>query len=69
MSSLAHKYVSDNIEIIQKRCMTTIFPDCSYDDILDMTNLPQLHDMRTMLCRAYFNKMNRSNHKLDALLP
>ena len=42
---------------------------CSYDDILEMTNLPTPHDRRTMLCRAYFNKMNRTNHKLNALLP
>ena len=64
------KYLSDNIELFQKRCMKTIFPGCSYDDILEMTNLPTLHDNRgTTLCRTYFNnKMNRSNHKLNALL-
>ena len=58
-----------NDPLIQKLCMTTIFPGCSYDDILEMTNLPTLHDMRTTLCRTYFNKMNRRNHKLNALLP
>ena len=63
------KYFSDNIELIQKRCMKTIFPGCSYDDILEMTNLPTLHDRRTSLCITYFNKMSRSNHKLNALLP
>ena len=62
------KYLSDNIELIQKRCMKTIFPGYSYDDILEMTNLPTLHDRRTTLCGTYFNKMNRSNHKLNALL-
>ena len=62
-------YLSYNIELIQKRCMKTIFPGCSYDAILEMTNLPTLHDRRTTLCRAYFNNMNRSNHKLNALLP
>ena len=63
------KYLSDNIELIQKPCMKTIFPCCSYDGILEMTNLPTLHDRRTTLCRTYFNKMNRGNHKLNALLP
>ena len=63
------KYLSDNIELIQKRCRKTIFPGCSYDDILDMTNLLTVHDRRTTLCRTYFNKTNRSNHKLNALLP
>ena len=62
------KYFSENIELIQKRCMKTIFPGCSYDDILEMTNLPTLHDRRTTLCIAYINKMNRSNHMLNALL-
>ena len=63
------KYVSDNIELIKKRCMKTISPGCSYDDILEMANLPTLHDRRTSLYRAYYNKMSRSNHKLNALLP
>ena len=48
------KYLSDNIELIQKRCMKTIFPGCSYDDILEMTNLPALHDRR----RAYYVMQN-----------
>ena len=61
--------ILDNIELIQKRCMKTIFPGCSYDDILEMTNLPTLHDRRTTLCRTYVNKMNRRKHKLNALLP
>ena len=60
------KYLSDNVELIKKRCMKTIFPGCSYDDILEMINLPTLHDRRTMLCRVYFNKMNRSNHSFAA---
>ena len=47
----------------------TIFPGGSYDDILEVTNLPTLLDRRTSLCRTYFNKMSRSNQKLKALLP
>ena len=43
------KYLSDNIELIQKRCMKTLFPGCRYDAILEMTNLPTLHDRRTTL--------------------
>ena len=47
------KYLSDSIELIQKRGMKTIlFPGCSYDDILEMTNLPTLHDRRTSLYRT-----------------
>ena len=44
------KYVSDNIELIQKQCMKTIFPGCSYDGSLEMINFPTLHDRGTMLC-------------------
>ena len=51
-----HKYLSDSIELIPKRCMKTIFPGCSYDDILEMTNLPTLHGRRTTLCRTYFKQ-------------
>ena len=57
------QYVSDNIELIQKRCMKTIFPGCSYNDILEMTNLPTLHDRRTSSCRTYFNTISRSRPK------
>ena len=34
------KYLSDNIEIIQKRCLKTIFPGYQYENILQMVNLP-----------------------------
>ena len=40
------KYLSDNIEIIQKRCLKTIFPGFTYGDILQMVNIPTLHDRR-----------------------
>ena len=33
------KYLSDNIEIIQKRCLKTIFPGFQYENILQMVNL------------------------------
>ena len=32
------KYISDNIEIIQKRCLKTIFPGYQYEYILQMVN-------------------------------
>ena len=44
MSTNLPKYLSDNIELIEKRSMKPIFPGCSYDDIFEMTNLPTLHD-------------------------
>ena len=63
------KYLSDNIEIIQKRCLKTIFPGYQYEHIQHMEDLPTLHRRRDELCRVYFAKMKSSDHKLNALLP
>ena len=63
------KYLSDNIEIIQKRCLKTIFPGYQYENILQMVNLPTLHRRRDELCRACFAKMNCRDYKLNALIP
>ena len=63
------KYLSDNIEIIQKRCLKTIFPGFTYEDILQMVNIPTLHDRRSAICKAYFGRMRRGNHKQIQLLP
>ena len=63
------KYLSDNIEIIQKRCLKTIFPGYQYENILQMVNLPTLHRRRDELCKVYFAKMKSNDHKLNALLP
>ena len=63
------KYFSDNIEIIQKRCLKIIFPGFTYEDILQMVNIPTLHDRRNAICKAYFGRMRRGDHKLNKLLP
>ena len=51
------KYLSNNIEIIQKRCLKTIFSGYQYENILQMVNLPTLHRRRDELCRLYFNSI------------
>ena len=63
------KYLSDNIEIIQKRCLKSIFPGFTYEDILQMVNIPTLHDRRNAICKAYFDRMRRGDHKLNKLQP
>ena len=63
------KYLSDNIEIIQKRCLKTIFPGYQCENILQVVNLPTLHRRRDELYRVYFAKMKSNDHKLNALLP
>ena len=45
-------YLSDNIEMIQKRALRAIFPGMSYDDILTQINLSTLKDRRDYLCKA-----------------
>ena len=34
-----------------------------------MVNIPTLHDRRSAICKAYFGRMRRGDHKLDKLLP
>ena len=63
------KYLSDNIEMIQKRAMKSIFPGKSYDDILNAIGMCTLHDRRHFLCAQYFKCMQVKSHKLNHLLP
>ena len=62
-------YLSDNIEMIQKRAVRAIFPGMSYDDILTHINLSTLKDRRDYLCKKYFINMQARSHKVNCLLP
>ena len=44
------KYLSDSIELIQNRALKFIFPDMSYNDILNDTGLRTLKERRNVLC-------------------
>ena len=59
-------YLSDNIEMIQKRAVRAIFPGMSYDDILTLSTLK---DRRDYLCKKYFINMKARSHKVNCLLP
>ena len=61
-------YLSDNIEMIQKRAVREIFPGMSYDDILAHINLSTLKDRRDYLCKKYFINMQARSHKVNSLL-
>jgi len=63
------KYLSDNIELIQKRALRTIYPGYHYEMCLDKSNITTLAARRDTLCIDYFNKMKHSSHKLNKLLP
>ena len=62
-------YLSDNIEMIQKRDVRAIFPGMSYVDILNLINLSTLKERRDYLCKKYFRNMLAPSHKVNCLLP
>ena len=51
------KYLSDNIEMIQKRALKSIFPNKGYDDILNDIVMCTLRERRNVICAQYFKKM------------
>ena len=62
-------YLSNNIEMIQKRAVREIFPGMSYVDILNHINLSTLKEIRDYLCKKYFINMQVRSHKVNCLLP
>ena len=45
------KYLSKNIEMVQKRALRIILPGASYSEALAKLNCPRLDDRRTFLCQ------------------
>ncbi len=62
-------YLSDNIEMIQKRAVKAIFPGMSYVDILNHINLTTFKERRDYLCKKYFINMQARSYKVNCLLP
>ena len=62
-------YLSDNIEMIQKRAVRAIFPGMSYVDILNHIHLSTLKERRDYLCKKYVINMQARSHKVNCLLP
>ena len=63
------KYLSDSVDLIQTRALTSIFPDKSYNDILNDIGFRTLRERREVLCMKYFSEIQGSAHKLNCLLP
>ena len=64
------QYRSDVIERIQKRALRIIYPQLSYQDVLDMLELKTLSTRRGDLCKKLFNSiLDDEDHKLRNLLP
>ena len=50
-------YLSDNLEMIQKRAVWAICPGMSYVDILNHINLSTLKERRDYLCKEYASSL------------
>jgi hypothetical protein len=63
------KYLSNNLETIQKRALKCIFPGCDYHERMQLANLGTLASRRDIICETYFKKLMKNDHKLHDLLP
>ena len=63
------KYLSDNIEIIQKRALKSIFPNKGYDDILYDIGVCTLHEIRNVIYEQNVKNMQGNSHNVHHLLP
>jgi hypothetical protein len=59
---------SEDIEVIQKRCLKIIFPNTLYRDSLVASNLEKLSDRREKLTFELFNQIRNPDHLLHSLL-
>ena len=64
------KYLSDDIERIQRRAMRIIFPSLSYCEAMDKAGIPTLSERRESLSIKLFEDIvGNEHHKLANLLP
>ena len=64
------KYLSDDLEKLQKRALGIIFPHIPYCDALEQAGLDSLYSRRDTLTKKLFNDIvQNTSHKLHALLP
>ena len=64
------RYLSEDLERIQKRAMRIILPDYKYRDALKIANIATLYDRRESLSLKLLNEIAHTNdHKLATLLP
>ncbi len=63
-------YLSQAIEVVQKRSLKIIYPEChSYTDVLNLADLPTLKSRRDLLCEKYMDKPKSKDHPPHNLLP
>ena len=62
-------YLSKDIERIQKRTLSIIWPGLSYDNSLPMFNMASLEDRRIDKCENFFDSIvSHPDHKLHLFL-
>ena len=64
------RYLSEDLEHIQKHAVRIILPDYKYCDALKIVNIDTLYDRCESLSSKLFNEISHtSDHKLACLLP
>lgn len=63
------KYLSNEIERVQKRFLRRVYPDMSYADAIKTSKLDLLSDRRSAACRKLFEEAQDRGHKLNSLIP
>ena len=63
------KYLSNEIERVQKRFLRRIYQDLSYDDAIKISKLASLFDRRSAACHKLFEEAQQKDHKLHSLIP
>ena len=63
------KYLSDKLELVQKRAFRTIYPNTHYKDALLIANCSRLHSRRNDLCVKTFEQMKDPSARLHHILP
>ena len=64
------KYLSEELEKIQRCALRIIFPDLGYQEALKECNIETLYQRRQLLTEHLFNEIkDKSWHKLHGLLP
>ena len=64
------KYLSDDLERLQKRALRIILPEKTYAAALESTGLAMMHDRRQTLTERLFSDIvSNKDHALHSLLP
>ena len=64
-----HKYLTRELEHVQKRVMSIICPGHSYHEALDIMNFKELAIHHDEICESLFDTIvNDNNHRLYKLL-